>query len=112
MAFVLDSSDDIDRWVRLQRNDLPILWRNDGREYNPDFVAIQKDGTHYVVETKMDSQMTADEVLAKREGAKRWANYVNASDKVDETWRYLLVSESDLAEAKGSWAAVKGLGSS
>jgi len=46
-----------------------------------------------------------------REAAKRWANYVNASDQVAVKWRYLLISESDLKDAKGSWDALKALGS-
>lgn len=110
LATILDSSDDVDRWVRLQTNDLPILWRNDGREYNPDFIAIEKNGTQYLVESKMDSQVTSDEVVAKRAGAVRWANYVNASDDVDCRWVYVLVSETDIGHAKGSWSALKGLG--
>ena len=110
MALILDEAAEIDRWVRLQQNDLPILWRNDGREYNADFIAIESDGTHWVVESKMDKEMDSEEVAGKREGAKRWANYVNASDEVEVTWRYLLASEKDIAEAKGSWLALKGLG--
>jgi hypothetical protein len=45
-----------------------------------------------------------------REAAKRWANYVSADESVGTTWKYLLASDSDLATAKGSWAALKQLG--
>ena len=54
--------------------------------------------------------MTSADVLGKREAAKRWANYVSADASVGTPWRYLLVSESDVAEAKGSWPALKKLG--
>ena len=37
----------------------------------------------------------------------RW---VNADEKVRATWRYLIVSESDVDTAKGSWSALKKLG--
>lgn len=30
--------------------------------------------------------------------------------KVDVTWHYLLASETDIGQAKGSWEALKGLG--
>ena len=55
-------------------------------------------------------EMTSADVLGKREAAKRWANYVSADASVGTPWRYLLVSESDVAEAKGSWPAFKKLG--
>ena len=65
--------------------------RPDG--YNPDFIVIEDDGTHWIVEVKMNEMMSAD-VLGKREAAKRWANYVTADERVGVTWRYLLASES------------------
>jgi type III restriction enzyme len=54
--------------------------------------------------------MPSADVQDKREAARRWANHVNADDKVLATWRYLLVSETDVRTAKGSWEALKGLG--
>jgi hypothetical protein len=33
-------------WVRLHRNDVPVLWRNDGRTHNADFNVVDADGTH------------------------------------------------------------------
>lgn len=66
---------------------------------------------HWVVEVKADRDMPSDEVQAKRHAARRWANHVTAADQVDVTWRYLLVSENDVVSAKGSWSALKSLGS-
>ena len=97
-------------WERLQINDLPILWNSAGQSYNPDLIVIDADGTHWVVEVKMNKEMTSEEVQGKRDAALRWANHVTADDKVGVTWRYLLVSESDVDTAKGSWAALKKLG--
>ena len=57
----------------------------------------------------MDKEMTAADVLAKREVARRWANHVSADEQVDARWRYLIVSENDVETARGSWAALKGL---
>ena len=59
----------------------------------------------------MDKEMQPKDVQGKREAAKRWANYVNASLDVKSEWRYLLVSETDIKESKGSWGALKKLGS-
>lgn len=110
LARMLDVEDDVVCWVRLHRNDLPILWSGFGRWYNPDFIVVEADLTHWVAEVKGDDRIDSDEVRKKREAAIRWANNATASDDVAVTWRYLLVSESDVAAARGSWAALKGLG--
>jgi type III restriction enzyme len=55
--------------------------------------------------------MTSEEVLGKREAAKRWANYVTADGGTHAECRYLLVAESDVKSAKRSWAALVKLGS-
>ena len=58
----------------------------------------------------MDKEMTSETVQDKREAAIRWANHVSADASVRVKWRYLLVSEADVAAAKGSWGALKALG--
>lgn len=109
-ANILEDAKEIDYWVRLQRNDLPILWHGSGREYNPDFIAVDTDGTHWIVEVKMNKEMPTAEVQGKREAAIRWAQHVNADAKVMDAWRYLLVSEDHVKTAKGSWVALRQLG--
>lgn len=111
VANALDEADDVSCWVRLHINELPILWNSEGRQYNPDFLVIGADGTHWVVEVKADKDLDSDEVQAKRAAARRWASHVNADEQVTVKWRYLLLSESDIASAKGSWSGLKSLGS-
>lgn len=111
VANIVDDDDAVLCWVRLHINELPILWRSDGRKYNPDLIVVETDGTHWVVEIKMDRDIASEEVLAKRNAAQRWANNVNTDEKVDVQWRYLLASETDIRAATGSWTALKGLGS-
>ena len=109
VANVLETDDTIALWVRLQTGDLPILWSG-AREYNPDFIAIDADDVHSLIEVKMDKEMTSADVQGKREAARRWANHVSADEKVGTRWRYLLLSETDVRTAKGSWDALKRLG--
>ncbi len=52
----------------------------------------------------MDKEMQSVDVQ------RSWANYVSGDEKVGTCWRYLLVSETDVKNAKGSWDALKGLG--
>jgi type III restriction enzyme len=106
LATILDDADEIKFWVRLSTGDLPILWQSDGRKYNPDFIAVDTSGVHWLIESKMDKEMESFDVKGKELAAERWASHV--STKTDVTWRYLLVSESDIAAAKGSWSALRG----
>lgn len=62
-----------------------------GQQYKPDIIVIDADTTHWVVEAKVDMEMSSDDVKAKRDAARRWANYVNADPDVDVSWRYLLI---------------------
>ncbi|MFF0991456.1 DEAD/DEAH box helicase [Kocuria nitroreducens] len=110
LALLLDEATQVKDWCRLLRNDLPILWAASGQRYNADFIATTREGFSWVLEVKADNQVTNDEVMAKREAAKRWVNKVNASNKTSDTWKYLLVTETDIRTARGSWPALQRLG--
>lgn len=109
VANILEDADETILWVRLQTGDLPILWRG-AREYNPDFIAVDRDDLHWLVEVKMDKEMESIDVGAKRDAALLWTSHVRADPKVDTIWRYLLISETDVKTAKSSWPALKSLG--
>jgi type III restriction enzyme len=109
-ANIIDGASEVEVWVRLQLKDLPILWSSAGREYNPDFIVIEKDGSRWVVEIKMDKEMASPDVIGKREAAKRWAQHVSADPNVGVRWGYVLVSETDVKSATGSWPALRSLG--
>jgi type III restriction enzyme len=110
VANLLDDATDVAAWLRLQVGELPILWADGKRQYNADFISIETCGDQWVVEVKADNQMSNEEVLAKREAAKRWVNAVNDSGQVHNAWHYLLVAQRDIHDAKGSWPALRGLG--
>jgi type III restriction enzyme len=109
VAIALDDADEVVVWARLQRGDLRIVWESDGRVYEPDFVAVDDAGTHWVIEAKADRDLPSKDVQGKEFAAKRWAQHVSAQTGVD--WRYLLVGETDAAEARGAWATLKQLAS-
>lgn len=110
VANMVDGDNGVTCWVRLHLKELPILWNAAGRQYNPDFIVVDADTTHWVVEVKMTKEMSSEDVLGKRDAALRWAKAVSASDEVKVPWRYTLVSETDISTAKGSWEALKKLG--
>ena len=101
MAVLLDESAKIKRWIRLHRSDgVNIAYH--GRSYYPDFAAEASDGVFWLIETKADRDMSAEEVQAKKLAAEQWAR--TASDHLrPRRWRYLLVGETDLNRSKGNW---------
>lgn len=112
-ARAVDDDPNVTVWARLHRNDIPIMWTIEGREYNPDLVVIEdidEQRTCWLVETKMNREMTSAEVIAKRRAALTWANTVNNSGRADGRWQYLLLSEDDVDDASGSWGHMKGFG--
>jgi type III restriction enzyme len=111
VANIADGSKDVTCWVRLQVGEMAILWRSDGRVYNADVIVVEAGGKHWVVEIKADDSAGNFDVQSKRTAAQRWVNHVNASDLVHAEWHYLLATETDIAQAQGSWAALKNLGS-
>jgi type III restriction enzyme len=110
VANIVDATSEVASWVRLHIGDLPILWSDAGNSYNPDLIVVENDGTHWVVEVKMDKEMQSADVQGKRQAAERWANYVSNDAAVNVRWRYLLVSETDVKDSKGSWDALKKIG--
>ena len=106
---LLDGSDAIAFWVRLLRRELEVAW--EGGRYNPDLVAVDVAGVHWLIEVKSDKDSTSEDVVAKRAAAQQWTNQISASPKLNGVvWRYLLVREADVSDAKESWGALRGLG--
>jgi type III restriction enzyme len=106
-ALVVDTSALVQTWVRLHRGDLPIVYTEAGQRYEPDFVVIEASGEHLLVEVKADRDLEDLDVQAKKAAAQRWAAYVNDGLPDGPHWAYLLVSETDLDQAKEDWAALK-----
>ena len=107
LAKLLEDTEEVAYWLRLQTGDLPLAWAGDARAYNPDFIVVDVAGTHWVVEGKADDTANDTDVIAKRDAAFRWAVHVSAA--TGTPWRYLFVRESDIETAKGSWAVLKRL---
>jgi type III restriction enzyme len=107
MVNLLDATDSIAFWARLQTGDLPILWNDAGQQYNPDLIAVENTGQQWLVEVKADKDVNTEAVQGKRKAAKRWVQHVNADEQTTDTWHYLLVSETDIKTAKGDWDALK-----
>ena len=63
------------------------------RYYEPDFVAVQEDGTHWLIETK--GQVNVD-VAHKNQAATLWCE--NATLLTGTSWQYIIVHQSEFEQ--------------
>jgi type III restriction enzyme len=109
LATLFETTAGIRAWVRID-DSVPLrityLIGAIQREYEPDFIVIDDQGTHWIVEGKRDDEMNSAVVVAKRDAAVAWVTAVNSSFNVQQRWGYVLASESMTASAN-SWNALK-----
>ncbi|MTV25031.1 hypothetical protein FTX61_06310 [Nitriliruptoraceae bacterium ZYF776] len=113
-ALLFDDAPEVEVWLRLQRGDLVVDWTGEGRDrtYHPDFLVAETTGDRhgrivrrcFVVEVKADRDLDDPDVVAKHEAAVRWAARVNADGAATpDEWHVLLVGETAIRDARGSW---------
>lgn len=105
LAEILDTDDDITWWCRVETHQ-EVAIAYDGGNYYPDLIAVDGDGTHWLIEGKADSKVLDADVVAKRTAAERWTRYVNDSGDAPDTWRYMFAPEAAIKGAAGSWTAL------
>lgn len=109
LAELFERTNGVQAWVRINQTvPLRIAYLQGAiqRDYEPDFLVIDSQGTHWIVEGKSNKDITDPIVLAKRDAARDWVGAVNASDTAQQRWAYLLASEAVIANA-GSWDALR-----
>lgn len=104
LALLMDRDPNITWWVRLYTNGQAFIRTTDGH-YFPDFIALDTDGTHWLIEGKADDHSKNDSVHRKMQAAENWARAVRDDDGFG-TWRYMFATESDIKKAAGSWDAL------
>jgi type III restriction enzyme len=93
-AKFLDNANDVKAFAKLPRafgftieyTDTAMNLRN----YEPDFVALDKSGTHWLLESKGQENV---DVLRKDVAALRWCE--NASKLIDKQWKYVKVPQKE-----------------
>ncbi|MFF5606257.1 DEAD/DEAH box helicase [Streptomyces cellulosae] len=101
LARLMDVSPKVDWWLRLESQSGTYIQLDNGSRYFPDFIAIDTDGVHWLVEGKSNAEAASESVLAKKAAAEAWAKEV--TDRGDfGTWKYLFATEDHLSQAK-SW---------
>jgi len=91
-AFMLDTNDVVDRWVKNERLGFVIPYRREGvlRRYFPDFLVVLGNAERLIIETK--GRETPD-VELKEKAALRWCQAINNDGRYGH-WSYCLVWEA------------------
>lgn len=100
IATLLDASPKVARWTRLYPADDATIEYAPGRRYFPDFVAIQEDGVHWIIEGKSDAGREDETVQAKREAALTVLREMEGLPGwKDTTWGYVICYQDDVQRA-------------
>lgn len=104
LAHLLDRDPAIVWWLRVYTHGPAYIPTTDG-SYFPDFIALDNDGTYWLIEGKADKNANDSDVLRKRVAAEQWSRSVR-DDGQFGTWRYVFATETHIRGAAGSWAGL------
>ncbi|CAM3630154.1 restriction endonuclease [Micrococcus flavus] len=100
LAELLDISPDITWWMRLEPAAGAGIAYTPRDTYYPDFLALDADGTHWIIEGKNDAGAGDATVQLKREAAQRIVReLIGMEEFMDQRWGYLIAYEGEIARA-------------
>ena len=89
------------KWCKPAKGQFQIYYKSgaDHPEYQPDFVA-ETDSFIYMLEPKSRAELTADDVIAKRDVAVKWCKQASDHAKTyqGKPWKYLLIPHDVIAD--------------
>lgn len=107
LARLLNTSPGIVWWHRLHPQDQAFVYYNAKDRYFPDFVALDTNGVHWIIEGKDERGRDDARVQAKRMAAEALVRRLVAEDAyAGQHWGYLIAYEQDTARAD-SWEDLK-----
>lgn len=107
LARLLNTSPGIVWWDRLHPQDQAFVYYNAKDRYFPDFVALDTNGVHWIIEGKDERGRDDARVQAKRKAAEALVRRLVAEDAyAGQHWGYLIAYEQDTARAD-SWEDLK-----
>lgn len=103
IAALLNRSGDIQWWMRLYPKHKATIAYTTTNDYNPDFVARDKNGYHWIIEGKSESGKDDNTVQSKRTAAEETIRLLLGHPSfTGQKWGYVIAYESDVARAE-SW---------
>lgn len=109
LATLLNTSGKIVWWHRLHPHDQAYVYYTAKDKYYPDFVALDTDGIHWIIEGKDERGRDDARVQAKRKAAESLVRRLAAEDAYEgQKWGYLVAYEQDTGKAE-SWDDLKAM---
>lgn len=109
LARILNTSPHIVWWHRLHGNYGAFIYYTPVDRYFPDFVALDDEGVHWIIEGKDQRGRDDVTVQSKRKAAEALVRKISIEDAyTNEKWGYLIAYEDDIAKAD-SWNDLKAL---
>ena len=91
-AFLLETNDEVLKWIRPVPNQFNIYWSSGSKKYEPDFI-VETANAIYMCETKAEKDVNDPDVLAKAEAAREFCR--RASEFTEQNggkpWRYVII---------------------
>ena len=91
-AFILETNDEVLKWIRPVPNQFSIYWANGSKKYEPDFIVETGDAI-YMCETKAEKDLNSPDVLDKAEAAREFCCQASgfAAKNGGKPWRYIII---------------------
>ncbi len=91
-AVVLETSDEVLKWLRPVPNQFNIYWANGAKRYEPDFIVETADIV-YMCETKRENEVEAKDVQAKADAAQEFCRRATefTTKNGGKPWIYVLI---------------------
>lgn len=105
LASIMDDSPGIAWWMRVYHPGDIYIELPGADRYYPDFIALDSDGTNWLIEGKSDRDATGQDAVRKRIAAEEWARFV-CDDGRFGTWKYMFATETALTNSKLGWASL------
>ncbi|WP_257182660.1 DEAD/DEAH box helicase [Corynebacterium cystitidis] len=100
LANLLNFDPEVVWWTRIYDGHGAQVAYTTRNNYVPDFVVLDKQGTHWIVEGKAEDQRSDETVAKKRQATERLLRSLIAHPKYqDQAWAYLISFESDIRQA-------------
>jgi type III restriction enzyme len=95
LSFVLENDKEVLKWLRPAPNQFRILWDNNTKKYEPDFI-VEIEKAIFMVEIKAQDRLNDTEVIQKMTAAKKYCEYATefTIQNGGKPWYYLLIPHS------------------
>ncbi|KLL01894.1 MAG: type III restriction enzyme, res subunit [Mycoplasmataceae bacterium RC_NB112A] len=107
-ARLIDKTPQIKKWIRLLQwgNEIYILYGKKQQHYFPDFLVIDENDIHWLVEIKDDNDPNP-EIAEKNQSAKEWVNALNLElgeeERKNQKWRFLYITKGSMLKSHENW---------